>query len=132
MSERDLSDVYREYLRCLNERRWSDLGVYVADRLSYNGKDMTLADYHALLEADTTATPDLRYDPEIVLVDDRMVACRLYFRCTPRQTFLGIEPTGARVSFAEHVFYRFEAQRIVEVWSLIDKDAVREQMLRKA
>ncbi|OBB37209.1 ester cyclase [Mycobacterium sp. 852002-51961_SCH5331710] len=132
MSERDLSAVYRDYLGCLNERRWSDLGIFVADRLSYNGKRMTLADYRALLEADTAATPDLLYDPEILLADDRFVACRLSFRCTPRHTFLGIEPTGRPVSFAEHVFYRFEAQRIVEVWSLIDKEAVREQMLRKA
>lgn len=132
MRERDLSAVYREYLRCLNERRWSDLGVFVADRLSYNGKHMALTDYRALLEADTTATPDLRFNPEILLADDRFVACRLYFRCTPQRTFLGIEPTGAQVSFAEHVFYRFEAQRIVEVWSLIDKDSVREQMLRKS
>ncbi|WP_232375429.1 ester cyclase [Mycolicibacterium baixiangningiae] len=32
------------------------------------------------------------------------------------------------MSFAEHVFYRFRAERIVEVWSLIDKEAIREQL----
>ncbi|MGE2719147.1 ester cyclase [Mycolicibacterium celeriflavum] len=127
-----LSTVYRDYLRCLNERRWSELGTFVADRLSYNGKQFTLADYRALLEADTTATPDLQFNPEIIVADDEFVACRLSFRATPRHTFLGIEPTGTQVSFAEHVFYRFEGQRIVEVWSLIDKEAVREQMLRES
>lgn len=32
--------------------------------------------------------------------------------------------------FAEHVFHRFENQRIVEVWSVIDKEAIREQLSR--
>ncbi|WP_267307729.1 ester cyclase [Mycobacterium barrassiae] len=65
-----------------------------------------------------------------MLTDDQFVACRLYFRCTPQRPFLGFEPTGAQVSFAEHVFYRFDKQRIVEVWSLIDTQAVREQLAR--
>ena len=29
---------------------------------------------------------------------------------------------------AEHVFYRFDSQQIVEVWSLIDKETIREQI----
>jgi len=124
----DLVAVYRDYLACLNERRWDDLGEFVADELSYNRRRLTLADYRALLDADTTATPDLRYRAEHLLADGDLVACRLWFECVPRQRFLGIEPTGVRVSFAEHVFYRFRQRRIVDVWSLIDKDAVREQM----
>ena len=60
------------------------------------------------------------------------MACRLDFRCTPQHTFLAIQPTGAPVAFAEHVFYRFEAQRIVQVWSLIDKGTVRDQMQLKS
>lgn len=89
---------------------------------------MTLADYRALLKEDTRATPDLRFNSELLLADGDTVACRLHFRCTPQQEFLGFEPTGKQVSFAEHVFYRFENQLIVEVWSVIDKDAIREQL----
>jgi predicted ester cyclase len=32
------------------------------------------------------------------------------------------------VAFAEHVFYRFRDGRIEQVWSLIDTDALRDQM----
>jgi predicted ester cyclase len=39
-----------------------------------------------------------------------------------------LAPAGRRVSFPEHVFYRFEDRRIVEVWSVIDKDTVRQQL----
>jgi predicted ester cyclase len=130
MSEGDLLAIYRGYLRCLNEREWPKLGEFVADALSYNGKRMSLRDYRAMLEADTHAIPDLQFHPEVLLANDQVVACRLFFRCTPRHPFLGFEPTGGRVSFPEHVFYGFDDRRIVEVWSVIDKQTIREQGFR--
>ncbi len=81
-----------------------------------------------MLEADTEATPDLEFTPEFLLADDRVVSCRLSFQCTPQQEFLGFEPTGRRVSFPEHVFYAFDNRQIVEVWSVIDKETIREQL----
>ena len=45
--------------------------------------------------------------------------------------FLGYEPTGERVSFPEHVFYRFDNRQIVEVWSVIDKAAIGEQLSKE-
>jgi predicted ester cyclase len=59
------------------------------------------------------------------------VAARLWFDCTPQRGFLGIDVSPRRVSFAEHVFYRFRASRIEQVWSLIDTDAVRQQLLHR-
>jgi predicted ester cyclase len=130
MRHGELLAVYRDYLQCLNERQWPRLGEFVADELSYNGQRMTLADYRAMLEADVDAIPDLKYDPKVLLADDNVVACRLFFQCNPRHTFLGFEPKGGQVSFPEHVFYRFDDRRIVEVWSVIDKEAIREQLTR--
>ena len=130
-SQGELLAVYRDYLRCLNERQWSQLGEFVADHLSYNGKHMSLQDYRALLESDVHAIPDLQYHPELLLADGHVVACRLFFQCNPRHAFLGFEPTGAQVSFSEHVFYRFDDRRIVEVWSVIDKQAIREQLTQE-
>jgi predicted ester cyclase len=129
-SDSDLRDTYRDYLACLNERRWDDLGQFVADDVAYNGEPVGLTGYRSMLEADTRAIPDLRFVPEILLADDDVVSCRLAFECCPEQQFLGFAPTGARITFAEHVFYRFADGRIVEVWSLIDKEAIRVQLSR--
>lgn len=126
--DRDVSAIYRNYLSCLNERRWADLGEYVADDLSYNGRPMRLADYRTMLEGDTDAIPDLQFHAELLVADGDVVACRLFFRCTPQSTFLGFEPTGEQVAFPEHVFYRFRDGRIVEVWSVIDKEAISDQV----
>lgn len=129
-TDRDLLAVYRGYLACLNERRWPDLGDFVADELTYNGDRLTLGDYRVMLQGDTAAIPDLQFRSELLVADATIVACRLYFECTPQRPFLGFEPTGEPMSFAEHVFYRFEGGRIVDVWSLIDRDAIREQISR--
>jgi len=124
----DLLLVYRDYLACLNERRWDDLGRFVAEEVVYNGEWIGLSGYRAMLQADTDAIPDLEFIPDILLADDRVVSCRLFFQCTPQQAFLGFEPTGGRLSFPEHVFYAFDNRQIVEVWSVIDKETIRQQL----
>ena len=129
--DNDLVVVYRDYLACLNERRWDKLGRFVADEVVYNGKRLGLSGYRAMLEADTVAIPDLQFIPEILLADDHIVSCRLFFQCSPQRTFLGFEPPGRRISFPEHVFYRFDNRQIVEVWSVIDKETIREQVSPK-
>jgi predicted ester cyclase len=131
MENGDLLGIYRDYLACLNDRRWDELGRFVADDVVHNGRELGLSGYRAMLEADTRAISDLQFVAEILVADNHFVSCRLFFECTPQQAFLGFEPTGGRVSFPEHVFYRFDNRQIVEVWSVIDKQAIREQVSEK-
>ena len=51
------------------------------------------------------------------------------FNCTPRERFLNLNVGGRTVSFAENVFYEFLDERIVQVWSVIDKAAIEAQLL---
>ncbi|KQH75784.1 ester cyclase [Mycobacterium gordonae] len=131
MAEGDLLTTYRDYLRCLNTRRWDDLRHFVSDDVMHNGVRLRLSGYRAMLESDTRAAPDLQFVPEILIADNQVVSCRLFFQCTPHHVFLGFEPTGGQVSFAEHAFYRFENGRIAEVWSVVDKEAVRGQIAQE-
>ena len=103
MNGDNLIAIYRDYLSCLNARRWNDLGRFVADDVLYNGRLLGLDGYRAMLESDTHAVPDLQFIPEILLADDHVVSCRLFFQCTPKHGFLGFDPTGGRLSFPEHV-----------------------------
>jgi predicted ester cyclase len=122
-----LTAVYHGYLQCLNERRWDDLGEFVCEDVSHNDNRFGLAGYRAMLEADVRAIPDLRFTADLVVAAEDLLACRLVFRCTPRLPFLGFAPTGAPITFAEHVFYRFRDDRIAEVSSLIDTRAIEAQ-----
>jgi predicted ester cyclase len=128
MNETDLSDIYREYIACLNQRDWAKLGTFVDENVQHNGRHFGLAGYRAMLERDCDEIPDLRFAIRLLVVDAPCVASRLWFDCTPRGTFLGLPVDGRRVSFAENVFYRFRDGRIEEVWSIIDKAAIEAQL----
>ena len=129
MTNAALKGIYRAYLDALNERRLDDLVYYVHDELTYNGDTMTRSQYQALIAADIAAIPDLTFDARIIVADDDRVACRIVFDCTPQDEFLGFFPNGRRLSFAEHVFYDFRDGRIAPVSPLIDRFAIRQQLM---
>ena len=124
----DLAARYRGYLAALNERRLDDLVHHVHDEILYNGGAMTRDGYRDMIAGDVRAIPDLVFDAQIVVADDDGVACRLLFRCTPQHEFLGFTPNGERLTFAEHVFYRYRDGRIAAVSSLIDRASIAEQL----
>ena len=128
----DLESRYRAYLAALNDRRLDDLVDHVHDELTYNGEPMMRQQYQDLIAADLAAAPDLLYDAELVVAASDaagdQVACRLVLDCAPRGELLGFRPDGARLRFAEHVFYRYEDGRIAAVRSMIDRAAIAEQL----
>ena len=130
MSTETLTDVYRRYLLCLNERRWDELGQFVCEDAIHNERPLGLEGYRQMLEADVAAIPDLQFVAEFIVTHDDVVASRLNFHCRPERTFLGFEPTGLPISFSEHVFYRFRDSKIAQVWSLIDTQAIAAQVSR--
>ncbi|WP_250437729.1 ester cyclase [Caballeronia sp. ATUFL_F2_KS9A] len=123
-----LSDIYRQYIACLNARDWPNLGAFVHDALQYNARALTLDDYRELLKKDVREIPDLRFDIELLIAEPPRVACRLRFECTPKADFLGLQIDGRRVVFCENVFYEFRDGKIERVWSVIDKAAIEAQL----
>lgn len=128
MDQRDLSDVYRRYIACLNRQDWPGLGEFVQDDIHYNGRRIGLSGYRDLLEDDFERIPDLRFEVELLVAEPPHVASRLSFDCSPRGAFLGLPVDGRRVAFAENVFYRFRNGRIEAVWSVIDKATIEAQL----
>ena len=59
MSKTDLSDVYRDYIACLNKQDWPKLGQFVDDEAIHNGRQVRLSGYRAMLERDFDEIPDL-------------------------------------------------------------------------
>ena len=128
MPKTDLSDVYRDYIACLNRRDWPKLGQFVDDDVIHNGRRVGLSGYLGMLERDFDEIPDLYFNVQLLICDQPYIASRLGFDCTPRGTFLGLEVNGKRVSFTENVFYEFRSERICQVWSIIDKAAIAAQL----
>lgn len=128
MTRDELKQMYRDYISCLNAQDWPSLGRFVHDEAVHNGRPFGLAGYRQMLETDFRTIPDLVFTIDLLLADPPCVSARLWFDCSPRGMFLGLPVNGRRVSFAEHVVYRFDANRIREVWSVIDKSAIEAQL----
>ncbi|MEM5386277.1 ester cyclase [Paraburkholderia phymatum] len=128
MIETRLPAIYRDYIACLNGQDWPGLAQFVHDAAIHNGRRLGLSGYRAMLERDFAEIPDLYFNIQLLVCDPPFIASRLQFDCTPRGVFLGLPVNGKRVSFAENVFYEFRADKIKEVWSVIDKAAIEAQL----
>lgn len=128
MTKSDLSDRYRGYIACLNKQDWPNLGRFVHDEVTHNGRKLGLSGYLEMLVRDFDEIPDLYFDIQLLVADPPYVASRLSFDCTPRGMFLGLDVSGKRISFAENVFYEFQRGKIRQVWSIIDKTAIEAQL----
>lgn len=128
MPRASLADIYRDYIACLNRQDWPLLERFVRDDVQHNGRPLGLSGYRAMLERDFRQIPDLSFDIQLLVCEPPHVASRLRFDCTPSGTFLGLEVNGRRVSFAENAFYRFDDEKIAQVWSIIDKSAIEAQL----
>lgn len=128
MDTTDLSNLYRNYIACLNQQDWPNLGQFVDDDAHYNGQRIGLSGYREMLERDFREIPDLHFDIQLLICDPPYIASRLGFVCTPKGTFLGLAVNGKRVSFTENVFYQFRNGKIEQVWSVIDKAAIEAQL----
>ena len=123
-----LSDIYREYIACLNEQDWPRLEQFVHNEVSHNGHQIGLSGYRKMLEKDFSDIPDLRFTIQLLVSDPPYIASRLTFDCSPKGKFLGLDINGKRVSFAENVFYEFQRAKIWKVSSVIDKAAIEAQI----
>jgi predicted ester cyclase len=128
MINTDLSDVYRDYIACLNKQDWLTLEQFVHEDVCYNGQPIGILGYREMLERDFCEIPDLYFDIQLLISDPPYLASRLEFDCTPKGKFLGLHVNGKRVSFTENVFYEFRREKIWQVWSVIDKAAIEAQL----
>jgi predicted ester cyclase len=128
MTETALSDLYRDYIACLNRQDWLGLHEFVQHDVRHNGRPFGLIGYRAMLERDFAEIPDLRFNIELLVCEPPLAASRLKFDCRPKGLFLGLPVNGKRVTFAENVFYRFRSGKIAEVWSVIDMAAIEAQL----
>ena len=128
MDRDSLAAAYRGYIDCLNRQDWDNLGRFVHADVHYNGVQVGLEGYRAMLEGDFRAIPDLAFNIALLVCDPPHVASRLRFDCTPVGTLFDLPVNGRRVRFDENVFYAYHDGLIHDVRSIIDKAAIAGQL----
>ncbi|WP_426584119.1 ester cyclase [Mucilaginibacter sp. R-33] len=123
-----LPDIYRHYQECLNRQAWDELKIFVAEYVYYNDQEIGLTGYLSMLKQNYRDIPDLYFKAELLVADSSYLACRLVFNCAPVGAFMGLPVNGRRIRFSENVFYEFRDHKICQVWSVIDKATIEQQL----
>ena len=76
----------------------------------------------------TTAFPDLQMTIDDLIGEGDIVACRFTTTGTHQGEFMGIPPTGKRISISDYSFNRLEDKKQVETWGLSDWTTAMQQL----
>lgn len=121
ISQHDLESIYRDYVRCLNERTTeSKLDKFFHPELIHNGASKTVETLGNGLRYIADAFPDLVIGITAMVIDEKAqrVAVRLEFLGTPTKSIMGIEAANSKRRFSEHATYQFRDGKIALAWAI--------------
>ncbi|MGW2649804.1 ester cyclase [Streptomyces sp. NPDC001393] len=125
--------ILRLYDEALNQGRFEQ----VTDELVAQDAVMHHAPYHdqtgpevlkSTWRALHAAFSDVHFEVEDVLVEGDFVAVRGTTSGTHTGAFAGTGPTGRRVSERAHVFYRLRDAKVTEIWPMVDRAGLLQQL----
>lgn len=128
MSNPDLRAFFERYVAALNTHAFAQLAAFMEDALVVNGQPTPRDDVIAGLEGHIDAVPDMVWRVADIAVDGERIAARFFNTGVPIKPWLGAEPTGARVDYAEHVFHKVRDGRFYELNFLLDAVGVQAQL----
>lgn len=74
------------------------------------------------------AFPDLHFEVIDIIAEDNLVAANLVFTGTHLGPWLGFPPSGNSIRVEEMMFFRFEGEKIVELWEVFDEAEMEKQI----
>lgn len=72
--------------------------------------------------------PDIHFTIDDMVAEGDKVAVRITYTATQKGEYLGIAPTGKRITMTEAIFYRLAGGRIVEAFPYSDSLALFQQL----
>jgi steroid delta-isomerase-like uncharacterized protein len=105
-----------------------DISPNYVDHSALPGFSPGPAGAKAMLSMIHGAFPDLRATIEDSIAEGDKVVVRKSWNGTHEGEFMGIPPTGKRVSFEGIVIWRIEGGQIAERWAAIDRLSLMEQL----
>ena len=91
-------------------------------------RSMELDDLKRIVREWRAAFPDLRFDIHAMVVNDGRAGVHATLRGTHRGPWQGLEGTGRKIEVEHMFFFRFDGQRITDVWELLDSAQLRDQL----
>jgi predicted ester cyclase len=130
MSEIDLYDFYRRYIKVLNARQFDALDDIIHDEVTLNGTPSTRQQIVTVLQQEVEAVPDLHWEVTDLIVDGDRLGAQLVNTGTPVSAFVGVAPTGASFEVTEYAVYEIRDGRFVHMAAIHDAVSVRQQLAK--
>lgn len=127
-----------EAVRAVFEEAWNrahfePIEAVLAEEFDFHvgGADQTMsvAELKEIVRRWHDAFPDLHFDIHAIVASDTLAAAHATLRGTHEGPWGGLEPTGRSINVEHMFFFRFENGRIVEVWELLDRTGLRNQLV---
>jgi predicted ester cyclase len=128
MQRSEAEAFYREYNAACNAHAFDRLSEFVAEDVQVNDEPQGLAAYVAGLREVVRAFPDYRWEIRGLLIDGDRIAAHFTDTGTHRGEFLGVAPTGRRITTREFAVYELAAGRIARVWVAADNLTLLDQL----
>ncbi|KAF6814854.1 SnoaL-like polyketide cyclase [Colletotrichum sojae] len=131
----DIATRLREYVDCLNNRRWDAMGNHLADNLIRNSHSQTRDEHIDRLRSRTDVFAGFSVKIDTMLVDRqaRAVAARYVNRMTLTDAMMSVDPVGRALEFDEQCFVWFDDRgKIARIRTLQDNDGIRAQQATAA
>ena len=132
-----VSNPHKLVIRRLFDEVWtnadfSGLDEILAPRVDYHVRTETLVQIPEDLVRIVTnwkdAFPDLQFEVEGIVVERDQAAVRVVYRGTQAKEWKGIPAAERTVEVREMMFFRFDDERIAEVWEVADEHDLRRQL----
>jgi aspartyl-tRNA synthetase len=128
MRRSEAAAFYRHYMAACNAHAFDRLSAFVAEDVWVNDEPQGLTAYVAGLRAVVRAFPDYHWELRHLLIEGDSIAAHFTDTGTHRGEFLGVAPTGRRITISEFAVYRLEHDRIAQVWVAADNLSLLDQL----
>lgn len=115
-----------------NQERFETIEPLFAETFTFHvrGTDrtMTVDELREIVRRWHVGFPDLRFEIHAAVASGDRAAVHATLRGTHDGPWGDLDATGRSISVEHMFFFRVEDDRLVEVWELLDRDALRSQL----
>jgi len=130
---KQLKQIIEEYYDVLwNEKKLDQANTFLHSTITFRGSlGMRVegingfCDYAKML---FSAFPNLYHVIEDVVIEGDKAAVRVVYTGTHTGKLFGFEPTGNRIRYSGASFFKFENEKIIDIWVLGDLNALYGQL----
>lgn len=129
------TSLLKKAVQAVNDRNFTILATYLTDNFKRHDLTSAFPDQEVgtgaginFVQTLIQAVPDVRFNIVEILSENDRAVIRFQFTGTHNGELFGLSPTGKKIDFSGVNFYRFENEKIAEVWQIWDWGGVLKQI----